>query len=108
MARCLLLVLLFMFPLVALAAPDYVGSESCTECHRDIAERWAGSHHALAWTEAGPDTVLADFDGTSFELGEMSAAFRLSDGAYGVTVTETDGGETEYEIHSVVDIIKCC
>ena len=104
MARCLLLVLLFMFPLVALAAPDYVGSESCTECHRDIAERWAGSHHALAWTEAGPDTVLADFDGTSFELGEMSAAFRLSDGAYGVTVTETDGGETEYEIHSVVGI----
>lgn len=104
MARCLLVVLLIMAPLLARAAPDYVGSDSCTTCHRDIAEAWAGSHHALAWTEPGPDTVLAEFHDTGFQLGDMTARFRLSDGAYGVTVTETDGTTTEHKIHSVVGV----
>ena len=99
-----LLSALLIAPAVARAAPDYVGSESCVDCHAGIAEAWAGSHHGLAWTPADAGHVVADFDGTRFDLDGMSAAFRLSDGGYAVTVTETDGSETDYRVHSVIGV----
>ena len=94
-----LLVLALLWPLVwpltARAAPDYVGSAACVDCHQDVAEAWEGSHHALAWTSADAAHVRADFGDTTFALGDMTAEFRLSDGVYGVQVTETDGSVTE-------------
>ena len=56
--------------------PGYVGSAACAECHTAQAAAWQGSHHALAWTEPGPDTVIADFDGTAFAHDGMTARFR--------------------------------
>ncbi|QEW20692.1 decaheme c-type cytochrome, DmsE family [Marinibacterium anthonyi] len=100
----LLGIVLLLWSSAALAAPDYVGSETCVDCHSDIAAAWAGSHHALAWTPADAAHVKADFDGTSFHLGDMSAAFRLSDGVYAVTVTESNGAVTDYKVHSVVGV----
>lgn len=88
----------------AAAAPTYVGSESCADCHEDAARAWKGSQHALAWTMPGPDTVLADFDGTAFEGDDLSARFRIENGAYYATVTESDGSQREYRIHSVAGV----
>ena len=84
--------------------PAYVGSNACTGCHEDAAAAWAGSHHALAWTLPGPDTVKGDFDDTTFEHDGFSAAFRIEDGRYFVTVTETDGGVADYPVHSLAGI----
>ncbi|MFV0515455.1 MAG: cytochrome c3 family protein [Jhaorihella sp.] len=84
--------------------PAYVGSDTCTGCHEDAAEAWAESHHALAWTLPGPDTVKADFDNTTFAHDGFSAAFRVEDGNYFVTVTETDGSVTDYPVHSVAGV----
>ena len=58
--------------------PSYVGSEACKECHSEEWERWAGSHHALAWTWPGPDTVVADFDGTEFAHDGTLSQFRVT------------------------------
>lgn len=96
--------LLLAGPSMARDAPGYVGSDACTGCHTEAAEGWAGSHHALAWTEPSPETVVADFDGTEFALDGMIARFREEDGGYHVTVTETDGETTDYRVHSVVGI----
>jgi len=86
-------------------ATGYVGSENCTDCHRAEAEAWQGSHHAKAWTEANPDTIRADFDGTQFTLDDMTARFRIeADGTHRVTVTERDGETTDYPVHSVVGV----
>lgn len=82
----------------------FVGSQACVDCHADQAAQWEGSHHALAWTMPSPDTVIADFDGTSFELGGMLARFRIEDDAYHVEVTELDGITTDYRVHSVAGI----
>lgn len=82
----------------------YVGSDTCTDCHQDEAAAWAGSHHALAWTWPSPDTIVADFDGTSFEHDGMLARFRIEEDRYFVTVTEKDGVTTDYLIHSVAGI----
>ena len=84
--------------------PAYVGSETCAECHQDQVEDWRNSHHGLAWTLPNPDTVVGDFDGTRFDGNGMTARFRLEDGEYFSDVTESDGSQAEYKIHSVVGI----
>ncbi|MFU1476181.1 multiheme c-type cytochrome [Roseovarius sp. C7] len=86
-------------------AQDYVGSESCIACHTEAAKAWEGSHHALAWSAPSAATLRADFDGTSFTLGEMQARFSLDeDGKPKVSVTERDGVTTDYAVHSVIGV----
>lgn len=93
------------FVLSDAAAQDYVGSGVCAECHEAEAAAWRGSHHAAAWTQPSAETVRADFDATTFALGEMTARFRVSPGgSYHVAVTEEDGVTTQYEVHSVVGV----
>ncbi len=86
------------------ADEGYVGSEVCAGCHEGAAADWAGSHHARAWTEPGPESVRADFDGTTFEGGGMSVRFRVEDGRYHADVTESDGSRRDYTVHSVVGV----
>ncbi len=45
----------------------FVSSEVCASCHEDQSQRWQASDHDLAMQEATAQTVLADFDNTSFE-----------------------------------------
>jgi hypothetical protein len=84
--------------------PDYVGSAVCADCHEGEAAAWAGSHHALAWTEPSPDTVRADFDGTTFAGNGMSVRFSMENGAYHADVTESDGSRRDWTVHSVVGV----
>ena len=96
---------LFGAPASGQPVPHYLGSAACTGCHKDAAEAWAGSHHALAWTEPSPETVVADFEGTEFAEGGMHARFRVdADGSYHVEVTENDGTTTDYRVHSVAGV----
>lgn len=86
-------------------AQDYVGSETCADCHTAEAAAWRDSHHAWAWTEASDDTVRADFNDTRFDLGEMHAEFsRDAEGRFIAQVTELDGQTRSYPVHSVVGI----
>ncbi|WP_233270393.1 multiheme c-type cytochrome [Chachezhania sediminis] len=84
--------------------PHYVGSETCTTCHEEATAHWIGSHHQLAWTMPGPDTVIADFDGTSFDGAGMHVEFSQDEDGYHAAVTEADGSRAAYDIHSVVGI----
>ncbi|WP_289151490.1 multiheme c-type cytochrome [uncultured Salipiger sp.] len=104
-----LLAAVFATALLATQAPAqedvYVGSDTCAGCHTDAAEAWDGSHHALAWTEATPENILADFDGTEFALGNMRVRFRVGeDGSRVASVTERGGVTTEYPVRSVVGV----
>ncbi len=87
-----------------ITAPAFVGSATCTGCHDEAAAGWEGSHHALAWTEPGPGTVAADFDGTAFDGNGMSVRFRIENGRYHAEVTESDGSRRELTVHSVVGV----
>lgn len=98
------LLILLTAPASAQEVPAYVGSQVCADCHRDEAEAWARSDHALAWTRPGPDTVVADFDGTSFHGSGMDVRFRIDGDTYRASVTESDGSTRDYEVHSVVGI----
>ena len=92
-------------PLGAAAqTPGYVGSAQCADCHQDETAAWSASHHALAWTDIGDGSVVADFDGTRFEHDGMSVAFKKEAEDHIARVTEKDGVTTEYDVHSVVGI----
>ena len=104
LTACALAVLPAGLSAAEMSAPGYLGSAVCADCHEEAAADWAGSHHALAWTWPGPDTVVADFDGTAFEGNGMSVRFRIEDGLYFADVTESDGSRTEYPVHSVAGI----
>jgi hypothetical protein len=107
--RGLLLTILLALPAGAVAGAErsgsgYVGSAACADCHTEAAADWAKSHHGLAWTEPGPDTVTADFDGTTFTGNGMSVRFRVADGHYHADITESDGTRRDYSVHSVVGV----
>ena len=58
----------------------YVGGQVCSGCHTIEAERWKGSHHALAMQPATAATVLGDFTGAQLEhFGITSTFFRDGD-----------------------------
>ena len=77
---------------------QFVGTESCAECHQAEAAAWRGSHHQRAMQPANASTVLGDFSGTVFNHAGVESEFFVRDGRFYVR-TEGPGGEPgEFEI----------
>ncbi len=62
------------------AMEDYAGSEACAGCHQEQFASWARSTHGRAGGEAGPETVIAPFDGTPIVFRD-AVVFPLVDSA---------------------------
>ncbi|MCP5002735.1 MAG: hypothetical protein GY941_02105 [Planctomycetes bacterium] len=45
---------------------EFVDRQSCIECHEKQYTEWTGSHHDLAMDVATKETVLADFNNSTF------------------------------------------
>jgi len=82
----------------AAAAPEYVGSAACLECHADEHAAWAGSHHDLAMQPATAETVLGDFGDVRFEHQGVETRFYRRDGLF---LVETEGGDGERREHEI-------
>ncbi|MEE4382602.1 MAG: multiheme c-type cytochrome [Pseudomonadales bacterium] len=82
----------------------YVGSSRCEDCHADASRRWAESHHALAWTEPGPDTVLGDFDDARFEHAGVTTRFARRGEDYFITTDGPDGAMTGFRVAGVAGV----
>jgi predicted CXXCH cytochrome family protein len=87
-----------------IAPPAYVGSATCTACHRAEAEAWAGSDHAHAWTLPSEATVLGDFDDASFEHGGTTSRFFREDGGYFIETEGADGVRRAYPVVGVAGV----
>ncbi len=81
---------------------SYVGTAQCTACHQSQWEAWRSSHHDLAWTEPTAETVLGDFDDTSFEHQGVVHRFTQEDGVF---YMETDGPDGELVRYKVVGVV---
>ena len=81
-------------------APDnaFSGSESCARCHESEFDDWTDSHHQLAMQPATPDTVLADFDGTSFTHFGVTTTFRREADKFFVTTQGADRQHHDYQV----------
>src|SRR5260370_352253 len=76
----------------------FVGRQVCSGCHASEAERWKGSHHALAMQKATEATVLGDFADAQLEHFGVISIFSHSGDKFIVRTDGPDGTTHEYEI----------
>ncbi|WP_444938851.1 multiheme c-type cytochrome [Microbulbifer sp. JMSA002] len=69
----------------------YTGSASCQNCHQKESTAWKDSHHAQAMMPASEDTVLGNFDGTTFDHGGVTTTFYKRKGNFFVETEGTEG-----------------
>jgi predicted CXXCH cytochrome family protein len=77
---------------------SFVGGQVCSGCHATEAERWKGSHHALAMQKATQATVLGDFADTRIEHFGVVTTFSRSGDKFIVATEGSDGSPQKYEI----------
>jgi Tfp pilus assembly protein PilF len=76
----------------------FVGAQVCAGCHATEAERWAGSHHALAMQQATPATVLGDFSDAKVNHFGVVTSFSRSGDRFLVHTDGPDGALHDYQI----------
>ncbi len=77
---------------------EYVGKEVCSTCHSKQNQLWRGSHHDLAMQEANADTVLGNFNNTTFTNFGVTSRFYKQGESFFVQTDGPDGTLTDYEI----------
>lgn len=76
----------------------YVGRENCMQCHQTEYQKWQGSHHDLAMAHATDETVLGDFNDTTFEKEGVTSRFYRQDGKFLVHTRGRDGKMEDFEL----------
>ncbi len=80
------------------AKAQYVGRDTCAECHPSQTELWTGSHHDQAMAVATEESVLGDFDHAEFSrLGVTTRMFRRGE-QFWVNTEGPDGGLHDYQV----------
>jgi len=77
-----------------------VNSETCISCHQQEGEKWHGSHHQKAMAVATDETVLGDFNNTTFRNPKDGVTTRFfKQGEKFMTNTQGPDGEMrDYEV----------
>ena len=80
---------------------EFVGRDQCIDCHREAYEKWIGSDHDMAMDVATTETVLADFDNTTFTHNGITSRFYSKNDRFYVHTEGPDGEMAEFEITHV-------
>lgn len=92
-------------PLVIdLSQAEYVGSQSCTECHAEQQKKFHGSHHDLAMQLANDKSVLANFDDVTLEHYGITSRMFKRNGQFLVQTEGPDGQLHDYTVKYVFGI----
>jgi len=89
--------LLLVLAAVASHAADYVGGQTCRDCHAAEYSAWQGSHHDLAMQPASEETILGDFDNASLRHFGVTTSFYRKGGRFMVRTEGPDGQLQDYE-----------
>ena len=73
---CFGMLLVAGVPAPAALAANYVGSETCIECHESEFALWQESHHYQAMHRPTEQTVIGDFSGVGARFSSEGAAIR--------------------------------
>jgi predicted CXXCH cytochrome family protein len=76
----------------------FVGSETCAGCHQSQAKLWHSSQHERAMAHATDQSVLGDFNGTSFDYYGVTSRFSRRDGKYFVETDGPDGKLATFQV----------
>lgn len=85
-------------------AAQYVGRESCRECHQMQYNLYQGSDHDMAMDTATAETVLGDFNNVIFNHLGIASRFYMQDGKYMVHTEGPEGVMADYQISYVFGI----
>ena len=77
---------------------QFVGSNTCSACHKEQFDKWQGSHHDLAMQVANDSTVLGDFNNAKAEIDGVSYLFFKKNKEFFVRIKEIDDSEKEYKV----------
>ena len=70
---------------------QYVGAETCAECHQESHEKWMESHHYHAMELPNEETVRADFNNSTFENYGVTSRFFREDEKFMVETENQEG-----------------
>jgi hypothetical protein len=80
-------------------ARDYVGPDTCGDCHEDKHARWQASLHASMNRRAGdPGAVIGDFSGAHLDYAGGTATFARDGSAYVMDLAPPRGPRRRFEI----------
>ena len=94
----LLILAMFLAAQGVAANSGYVGGEVCGTCHEEQYGLWKKSHHDLAMQPAANETVLGDFNNTTFRYHGIDTKFFRRDGSFMVNTDGPDGKLRDYKI----------
>ncbi|MUJ29006.1 deca-heme c-type cytochrome [Aliivibrio fischeri] len=77
---------------------DFIGSESCIDCHKEAVDAWQGSDHDMAMKHADKSSVFGDFDNAIFEFEGKTNRFFKKGKEYWVNIEGPDGQFHDYKI----------
>jgi tetratricopeptide (TPR) repeat protein len=80
------------------AAPTFVGSARCADCHADEHAAWQSSQHAKAMQHASVATVLGNFDDSTFRHANVTTTFFRRDNRFFVRTDGPDGSFDDFEV----------
>jgi tetratricopeptide (TPR) repeat protein len=82
----------------------FVGSQTCNDCHTEQFENWRGSHHDLAMQLPDADSVLGDFNNSSFSYAGVTTRFYRQGDKFIVETDGEDGKLTKFEVAYVFGV----
>ena len=89
------------FSKITKISSEYVGKESCIECHKTEYNDWMGSDHDLAMDIANDTTVLGDFNNAVLQRNNQKHKAYKKDNKFYVFTDGDDGTMQEYEVKYV-------
>lgn len=81
---------------------DFAGADACRACHQDQYDAWKGSTHGRAGGSAGPDVVIAAFDGSPIRFLDATVIPRIRGGVYEFVVRQDDFDEEVFTVDGVI------
>ena len=85
-------------PTESLEKATYVGRTTCAECHAVQHQQWLGSHHDQAMQTASAQTVLGNFNDTTFTWFDAHFHFFRQNGQFFVNAEGPNGQPDDYLI----------
>lgn len=82
----------------------FVGTEVCATCHKAEFAAWQNSHHDLAMQEATPESVLGDFDGSTFTYHGAVTTFSRDIDGFWITTEGPNGLPERFPVRYVFGV----
>ncbi|MBE7215922.1 deca-heme c-type cytochrome [Shewanella benthica] len=79
-------------------AADFVGTETCIDCHQTEYQDWQGSDHDMSMRHADVDSVRGNFNDFTLMHDDLANRFFTKGEQYWVKIAGNDGKLNDYQI----------